>query len=342
MIPERRQHPRLTPRSPLFVFLDEAERGLLLDVGGGGLAVANLFPRNLDDVVQVEFDLPDGAAHIQAKAEITWTRESGHLTGARFIELEDASRQQLEDWISTRAETTASLATTLELETPSEATQQALFDAAAESASELPLVPDQETKQEEAKEEPALADTSFISLPLMEEPPPQPAVEPAKPESAIENAGRYPVRLFLAVVLLSWALVFLGYRMGSTGANQQNREVTVAAKTPEAPSQDLRTPAAPVSPSHRGNPMPASAAQWNDPGVVLQVAAMAQEDNAETLAQALQKRNFPAFVFRRNGDRFYKVAVGPYSDANAEATVKVRQDLEKQGLQPILKPWLPE
>jgi cell division septation protein DedD len=67
---------------------------------------------------------------------------------------------------------------------------------------------------------------------------------------------------------------------------------------------------------------------------------MKLEDNADALARELQKKNLPAFVFRHGRDRLYRVAVGPFSDE--QATGKAKTSLEKQGLKPILRHWLPE
>jgi cell division septation protein DedD len=80
--------------------MDDAKSGLLLDLCEGGLAVASLVPRNLDDVVSLTFDLPEGVGHIEAKARVAWTRDSGHLTGVRFMDLDEVSQQQLSEWIT--------------------------------------------------------------------------------------------------------------------------------------------------------------------------------------------------------------------------------------------------
>src|SRR5579863_8852903 len=100
MLEERRQFPRLVPSTPLFVSMDDAKSGLLLDLCEGGLAVASLVPRNLDDVFSLAFDLPEGVGHIETKAQVAWTRDSGHLTGVRFMDLDEISQQQLSEWIA--------------------------------------------------------------------------------------------------------------------------------------------------------------------------------------------------------------------------------------------------
>lgn len=79
-------------------------------------------------------------------------------------------------------------------------------------------------------------------------------------------------------------------------------------------------------------PLPAG-----DSGFVLQVAAMSEVENANNLAQALQEKQLPAFVSKKDTDRFYRVLVGPYSDQSdlrqAQAT------LETQGYASIEKNW---
>jgi septal ring-binding cell division protein DamX len=327
MVPERRQFLRLAPKSPLFVHLDESKRGLVLDVCEGGLAVASLVPKSTDEVVSLSFDLPEANVHIQAKAAIAWTRDSGHLSGARFVDLADTSRRQLEEWISARANA---------LRVPVTVAEDPAQSNSATETINIPMAP-----VPPAQEVPLEAQSRFSLIPLQLTGESDSKKTDLRGSEGISSQGtsNYPIRLFLAIVLLSWALVFLGYRMGLMDVSPQVREVTAAAKSPDTPS------ASPIVSADRpstGRSSLPNAASWNDPGVVLQVGAMAEENNADALAEILQKRNFPAFVFKRGGDRFYKVAVGPYNGADVDSTAKVKANLEKQGLTPILKPWLPE
>ncbi len=91
----------------------------------------------------------------------------------------------------------------------------------------------------------------------------------------------------------------------------------------------------------RGAPGQAAAAP---PGVskliphgstVLQVAAVVRQRDALSLAQALQKKKFPAFVVTPETDRFYRVQVGPYRDAQLAKAAQKR--LEEQGFKTIVK-----
>ncbi len=70
-------------------------------------------------------------------------------------------------------------------------------------------------------------------------------------------------------------------------------------------------------------------------GFVLQVGAMAHQENAEALAKSLQQKNFPAFVFDRGGDGLYRVDVGPYPDAKYAHDVK--SELTSAGFRSVLE-----
>jgi SPOR domain/PilZ domain len=325
MVEERRQHTRLVPGSPLFVSLDYSKSGLLIDVCEGGVAVASLVPRNLDEVISLAFDLPEGQGHVEGKAEIAWTRDAGHLTGVRFVDLDDSSRQKLGEWICARA-------------------SQAL-PPRSEEPPEPVFVTRSTYAQVEAASQESGGYGTVVARSSLEPAPLSVAGEgDAKQRQILTEIGltgggksRHTIELILAVVLLSWALVFLGYQMGSTGFSRAGREITSVSKGAEAPGQAT---VGSVEASPALSRSLSTVPSVSDAGVVLQVGAMKMEENADAMAQELQKKNFPAFVFRHGGDRLYKVAVGPYGDT--DATTQVKGNLEKEGFQPILKRWLPE
>ena len=66
---------------------------------------------------------------------------------------------------------------------------------------------------------------------------------------------------------------------------------------------------------------------------------MSLEENASRLAESLRLKNFPVFVSKQPGDHLYKVVVGPYPDTQAARSAK--DDLEKDGIKPIVKRWTP-
>lgn len=85
------------------------------------------------------------------------------------------------------------------------------------------------------------------------------------------------------------------------------------------PSQSSHKPV--LSPA-AATPSPSAEAPTPLIGDVLQVGVMAHKENADALAAALKKENFPAFVLARHGDPYFRVDVGPYSDSAEALTVK--------------------
>jgi SPOR domain/PilZ domain len=148
------------------------------------------------------------------------------------------------------------------------------------------------------------------------------------------RTSHYLMWLVLSVLLFS-AIVFLRHYPGVEDSRQV-KEIMAAGKAPEVPSAGS---IASVKPSPAATPSLPSALPLDAPGFVLQVAAMKHEDNANALAETLQKENFPAFVFKRGADPFYRVAVGTYSDP--DSALRVKDELKAQGFQSILKRWSP-
>jgi cell division septation protein DedD len=125
------------------------------------------------------------------------------------------------------------------------------------------------------------------------------------------------------------------------------------------PADHLEKPAknaAPATPSSAGKPKPMAVAARapapaapaaKKPGslmgaplvprgaIVLQVAALRQEGEALALAESLQRKKFPAFVLTPAADKYYRVQVGPYADAQSAKTAQ--KGLDQAGFKAILK-----
>jgi hypothetical protein len=278
MLQDRRQHLRVAPNWPVSVRWGESKSGLLFDLCEDGLAVDGVPPESgEDEVISLAFDLPKGHGHIQARGEIAWTNDSVNRTGLRFVALAHTSRQQLREWISTRADTTRLAATEKEFAQP-----------------------------------------VFVI----------PATDSVAPP-------RHLIWFVLGALSICLAVVFLRHYAHGVGDNRQVAEITAAGKVPENLDLGSTVKPSPATTSALPPTLP-----LNVPGFVVQVAAMKHEENADALAETLHQRDFPAFVFRRGADPFYRVAVGGYSDASSAAIIK--EGLERQGFKAILRRWLPE
>jgi cell division septation protein DedD len=66
----------------------------------------------------------------------------------------------------------------------------------------------------------------------------------------------------------------------------------------------------------------------------LQVAALRRESDAMSLASHLQTKKFPAFVVSPQGDKYYRVQVGPYADQKSADAA--RKGLEGAGFKKLI------
>ena len=105
---------------------------------------------------------------------------------------------------------------------------------------------------------------------------------------------------------------------------------TLAANKPDA-SPAASKPAASLASKRalwKAPPIPRGA-------IVLQVAALTREGDALALAEALQKKEYPAFVLTPTTGNLYRVQVGPYADAQSADLAK--RALEREGFKAITK-----
>jgi cell division septation protein DedD len=123
------------------------------------------------------------------------------------------------------------------------------------------------------------------------------------------------------------------YRAGDKNASNDHLK-PAPASAPSPPPKTITTSAksAPASPAVRTT---VSAPGIPRGSYLLQVAALRTESDAISVAKDLQKKKFPAFVQTPQGDKYYRVQVGPYSDLKAMEAAK--KGLETAGFKAIIK-----
>ena len=70
-------------------------------------------------------------------------------------------------------------------------------------------------------------------------------------------------------------------------------------------------------------------------GYSVQVAAVSKQEDAESLVDALKKKQYPASASTSSTDKFFHVQVGPFSDIKEAEAMRAR--LISDGYNPILK-----
>jgi cell division septation protein DedD len=120
-----------------------------------------------------------------------------------------------------------------------------------------------------------------------------------------------------------------------------NGELTPAANDPKSASQ-ADTPANASNPSAATDQSASAAANAPDPtttlptgGYSVQVAAVSKQEDAESLVDALKKKQYPASANTASTDKFFHVQVGPFSDIKEAEAMRAR--LISDGYNPILK-----
>jgi|SRR5579863_855372 len=112
-----------------------------------------------------------------------------------------------------------------------------------------------------------------------------------------------------------------------------NPELTPAGSKTDTPaSSENESPAA----SAMANvPDPANSATLPTAGYFVQVAAVSKQEDAESLVDALKKKNYAAFLAPAAADKLFRVQVGPYTDVKEAEAMRAR--LIDDGYNPILK-----
>jgi len=143
---------------------------------------------------------------------------------------------------------------------------------------------------------------------------------------------RQKLRLWLVVLMMCAVFFALGYgsRVLQERAGRYDFRPQLDATTDDSVSRNHSKAAAqPIQPSPHG-------ASLSLPGsILLQVAASPRESDALTIANALQQKGFAVLVLEPTTDKFYRVEVGPYTDAQSAHLAKLA--LNHEGFQVIVR-----
>ena len=107
-----------------------------------------------------------------------------------------------------------------------------------------------------------------------------------------------------------------------------SRKTVPAISKTEAPPRSVPASAKSAVPASKSVNLAAG-------GYTLQVAALTKESDAFDLARRLQAKKFPASVLSRQGDKYFRVQVGPYPDQKSADAAK--KGLEAAGFKAFVK-----
>ena len=114
---------------------------------------------------------------------------------------------------------------------------------------------------------------------------------------------------------------------------QKNADAALASQDSKAQPAAASTAASAAAPNADAPKTDAAPAAG---GYYVQVAAVTRQEDAESLVEALKKKQYPAFTANNTpADKFYRVQVGPYSDVKDAEAMRTR--LISDGYNPIVK-----
>jgi len=100
------------------------------------------------------------------------------------------------------------------------------------------------------------------------------------------------------------------------------------------PAAEAKAPAA--APAATPPAKPAAAPETHSgAGYVVQVAAVKRQEDADALADALRKKNYPVFVMGTGSDKLIRVQIGPFSELKQAEEMKAK--LAGDGYNAIVK-----
>ncbi len=350
------------------VVIGENIHGRVLNISPNGLALQT-DAELIEDELPIRFHFPKIEPGIETRGRIAWRSASSEVVGIEFIGPADEVCQEIQSWIASQRDSSEGPKARMSLEEAQGATGG---EASSEIATSIParaasnrIAGNQslsaETQHpERVSESPMDASVTRDSgAELVPEDRSQRSIFPsfqspsetANAEIASENAKAAHVKrgsgkagwlvgLSLAAALLVLAILPLRHYLQNAGTSQKGRETTTEPSRPGLSSKISATPS-----SNPGS-TPDHSAPTSNPGstpdhvaFVLQVGAMANEENANALASSLSQLNFPAFVFQGPTDRLHFVFVGPFT--SVDATLTAKKDLERRGLKPFRTQWKP-
>jgi hypothetical protein len=355
---ERRQSPRKRV-SFSCIELEDDNGGILLDISERGLALQAVRSLTDDQVPHIRFQLSESRPWIETRGRIAWIGASKKTAGVEFVELLEEARNQINRWISLelqlnecvdgigfgeKTEPVKDVSATFEPEnailfpepeTTEHGAENQKLNLIAEEAIGVPCSV-QEVLQRSSVESTTSGVTesapgttapliawSELEVRLDRE------INAQKRTNISQKPGRL-IGLMVGGVLLLSAAFFLGYHLQKHTYSHLKTEAALSAKVPEPSTNTSVSP----TDSHVDLALP-----LHGPGFVLQAGAMTHKENADALAEAIQRKNFPAFVSPPGTDHLYRVIVGPYSDV--DSMLRTKEELKEQGFESIRTPRKP-
>ena len=321
---------RFARRPVLFasIQIGNETQGLILNGSEGGICVQITAGTVGHGLVALRFQsarTAHPAGWVECRGQIVWTSDDRTVAGIEFVDPTPETNREIGNWLSFGESLRE-----LRREWPADqASQSHWADDIPERGAPALAFPVEPSPQNAGPIENAAQESEPERLR------PRLTTLGQNYEDAMPRSRMLRLAAVALVVLVGAVILMKLYRTGGsfrtlvskTGRSNQSPEInhpTAAARATNSgicTSQPIEPPlanslsanSAPSAvPAPHGETSPVArvlaSSDW-----MLQAGAMTDAKNAKEMAQSLQQKHFPAFVYKKDGDRFYRVFIGPYA-----------------------------
>jgi hypothetical protein len=121
-VQERRLHPRIFPKSLIYVAFGSANGGMVLNASDQGFAISMAIPVGKESFSSLHVRLNGLPTSIDARGRITWASQCKKRAGIQLLDLTDSQCEKIQQWLSLDGEREINLlpSTTVENQAPVE------------------------------------------------------------------------------------------------------------------------------------------------------------------------------------------------------------------------------
>jgi hypothetical protein len=97
---ERRQHPRFLPKTLIYVACGEGNGGMVLNASDDGMAVSMAIPIGGEAFSALNVCMKGLPYAIESSGRVVWTTKSRKRAGIQLIDVSEAKREQIREWLA--------------------------------------------------------------------------------------------------------------------------------------------------------------------------------------------------------------------------------------------------
>src|ERR1700688_660195 len=99
-IAERRLHPRVLPKTLIYVACGQSNGGMVLNVSDDGMAISMAIPVGDEAYSNLQVRMNGLAQSIEVHGRMAWTTKSKKRAGIQLVDVSDEQREQIREWLA--------------------------------------------------------------------------------------------------------------------------------------------------------------------------------------------------------------------------------------------------